>query len=142
MNRKKILVVDDDAVILTRLAVKLKSCGYDVFTAIDGSQAVSIARREKPDLILLDITFPPDVAHGGGVAWDGFVIIQWLRRLEELKSIPIMVITGGDTQKYKDRALAAGAQAFFHKPIDNEELLSAIHKALGDFAPAASPPSA
>ncbi len=141
MNWKKILVVDDDAIILTRLAVKLKSSGYDVFTAIDGSQAVSIARREEPDLILLDITFPPDVAHGGGVAWDGFVIIQWLRRLDELKNIPIMVITGGDTQKYKDRALTAGAQAFFHKPIDNEELLNAIHKALGDFAPQVNPPA-
>ena len=141
MNQKKILVVDDDAVILTRLAVKLKGSGYKVFTAIDGSQAVSVARRERPDLILLDITFPPDVAHGGGVAWDGFVIIQWLRRLEELKNIPIMVITGSDTQKYKDRALAAGAQAFFHKPIDNEELLNAIHTALGDFAPEANPPT-
>lgn len=141
MNRKKILVVDDDAIILTRLAVKLKGSGYEVFTATDGSQAVSIARRERPDLILLDITFPPDVAHGGGVPWDGFLIIQWLRRLDEVKNLPIMVITGGDEQKYKDRALAAGAQAFFHKPIDNEELLSAIHKALGDFSPEADPPA-
>jgi CheY-like chemotaxis protein len=141
MNQKKILVVDDDPVILTRLAVKLKGTGYTVFTATDGSQAVSIARREKPDLILLDITFPPDVAHGGGVPWDGFLIIQWLRRLDELKNVPIMVITGGDTEKYKDRAMAAGAQAFFHKPIDNEELLNAIHKAFGDLSPEATPPA-
>jgi DNA-binding response OmpR family regulator len=141
MNRKKILVVDDDAVILTRLAVKLKGSGYDVFTAIDGSQAVSTARKEKPDLILLDITFPPDVAHGGGVAWDGFVIIQWLRRLDEMKNIPIMVITGGDTEKYKDRAMAAGAQAFFHKPVDNDELLTAIHKILGEVSPGTSAPA-
>jgi DNA-binding response OmpR family regulator len=140
MNRKKILVVDDDAIILTRLAVKLKATGYEVFTATDGSNAVSIARREKPDLILLDITFPPDVAHGGGVPWDGFLIIQWLRRLDEITNVPIMVITGGDEAKYKDRALAAGAQAFFHKPIDNEELLNAIHKVFGDAAPAAGAP--
>jgi CheY-like chemotaxis protein len=140
MDSKKILVVDDDAVVSRRLSVKLKSCGYSVLTAVDGSEAVSTARQEKPDVIVLDITFPPDVAHGGGVAWDGFLIIQWLRRLDEGKNIPIIVITGGDAAKYKDRALAAGALAFFHKPVDDEELLETIRKTLGESSPVGSTP--
>ena len=83
MNPKKILVVDDNAIILRTLSMKLKSSGYEVLTATDGAQAVSTVRREKPDLILLDISFPPDVAHGGGVPWDGFLILSWLQRLDD-----------------------------------------------------------
>jgi CheY-like chemotaxis protein len=134
MNSKKILVVDDNAVIVKTLTLKLKSAGYDVLTAMDGSEAVSSARREKPDLILLDISFPPDVAHGGGVAWDGFRIIEWLHRIDEAKNIPIIVITGGDASKFKERSLAAGAIAFFQKPINNDELLETIGKTLGSDA--------
>lgn len=130
MSRKKILVVDDDAVILKTMSIKLTASGYDVVTAEDGSAAVSAVRHEKPDLILLDLTFPPDVAHGGGVAWDGFVIINWLQRMDEVRHIPIIVITGGDPAQYKDRALAAGVASFFHKPINNDELLTVIAETL------------
>jgi CheY-like chemotaxis protein len=131
MNRKKILVVDDDAVVVNALSSKLKAGGYSVVTAVDGSEAVSITRREKPDLIILDITFPPDVAHGGGMAWDGFQIIQWLRRLDEGNDVPIIIITGGEAAKYKERSLATGAVGFFHKPIDNDALLATINTLLG-----------
>lgn len=130
MNRKKILIVDDSFVILKTMSMKLTANGYDVVTAEDGSGAVSAVRKEKPDLILLDLSFPPDVAHGGGVAWDGFVIMTWLRRLDEAKDIPIIVITGSDPEKYKARALAAGATNFFHKPINNDELLTVIRDTL------------
>ena len=132
MSRKKILVVDDNPVILKTLSMKLTAAGYDVLTAVDGGEAVSLARHERPDLILLDISFPPDVANGGGVPWDGFLIISWLRRLEEAKNIPVIIITGGEPEKYKGRALAAGAANFFHKPIEHEGLLAAIHQTLGD----------
>ena len=134
MNRKKILVVDDNPVIISTLSMKLKAAGYDVVTAIDGSEAVSAARKEKPNLILLDISFPPDVAHGGGVQWDGFIIIEWLRRIEEAKNVPVIVITGSETEKYRQRALALGAVAFFQKPVDNEGLLEVIKKALSEGA--------
>jgi CheY-like chemotaxis protein len=134
MNPKKILVVDDSPVILKALSMKLRSNGYNVFTADEGGAAVSIVRREKPDVILLDISFPPDIGHGGGVPWDGFLIMEWLRRIEEAKNIPIIIITGGDPVKYKDRALAAGAVSFFHKPLDNDDLLNVIRKTLGEDA--------
>jgi two-component system, cell cycle response regulator len=131
MKRKKILVVDDSLMILKLMSTKLTADGYDVVTAEDGGTAVSLVRQERPDLILLDLTFPPDVGHGGGVAWDGFLIMSWLQRLEEARNIPIIIITVGDPAKYKDRALAAGAVNYFHKPIDHDELLAVIRQILG-----------
>ena len=124
MPGQKILIVDDSPVILRTLSMKLTGNGYKVITADDGGTAVSAVRQHKPDLILLDITFPTDV--GGGVSWDGFQVIDWLRRLDEAKGIPIMIISGGEPAKYKARAIAAGATHFFHKPLDNNELLTVV----------------
>ena len=131
MSRRRILIVDDSPIILKTLSMKLKSSGYDVLTAADGGAAISTARKEKPDLILLDISFPPDVGHGGGVPWDGFLIMDWLHRMEEAKSIPIIIITGSDPSKYKDRSMAAGAVGYFKKPLNNDELLACIRETLG-----------
>jgi len=134
---KTILVVDDNLVIVKTLAFKLKSAGYEVITATDGGAAVAAARKEKPDLILLDLSFPPDVGHGGGVPWDGFLIMNWLRRMDEARNIPVIVITGGDPVQLEKKSFDAGAVAFFHKPIDHEGLLSAIRRTLGE---STSPP--
>src|SRR5215510_11087082 len=88
-GRKIILVIDDNLVFQKAMLMKLRSRGYDVMTAEDGSAAAGAMRRLKPDLILLDINFPPDVAHGGGVAWDGFLIIRWLRQACEIADVPV-----------------------------------------------------
>jgi len=130
MGSHKILIVDDSPIILKAFSNKLHACGYDVLTAQDGGTAVNLARQQKPDLIILDIMFPPDVGHGGGVAWDGFLIIGWLRRMEEAKDIPVIIITGADAAKYKKSALDAGAVEFFQKPVDPDELINAIRRAL------------
>jgi two-component system KDP operon response regulator KdpE len=130
-HKKKILIVDDSAVIVKALSLKLSAAGYEVLTAPDGGTAVSIARQQSPDLLVLDINFPPDVAHGGGIAWDGFLIMDWLKRMDVAKAIPVIVITGGEPAKYKERALAAGAVSFFHKPFQPDELLVVIRQILG-----------
>jgi CheY-like chemotaxis protein len=135
MSRKKILIVDDSQVILRTLSTKLRANNYDIVTAADGSEAVSAVRQQRPDLIVLDITFPPDVAHGGGIAWDGFLIIDWLHRMEEAKNTPIVIITAGEAGKVKERALAEGAVAFFQKPIDSTELLETINQTLEGHKP-------
>jgi len=131
--KKKLLVVDDNEVIVKTVSVKLKSAGYQVFTALDGAEAVALVRKEKPDLILLDLGFPPDI---GGVPWDGFRIMEWLRRVDESKKIPIIVITGGAGDRDKERALASGAVAFLYKPLDHDELLKLVRAVLGSPAPA------
>src|SRR5277367_6423297 len=89
----KILVVDDNEIVLKTISLKLQGAGYHVSTALDGSQAVTLARTENPDLILLDISFPPDV---DGVPWDGFRIMEWFHRLDTAKKIPIIIITGNE----------------------------------------------
>jgi two-component system alkaline phosphatase synthesis response regulator PhoP len=124
---RKILIVDDNQVIIKTMTFKLKLKGYEVCAAMDGSDAVSMVRRERPDLILLDVNFPPDVAHGGGIAWDGFLILDWLRRIDEARYTPVIFMSSGD---YQDRALAAGAVAFFQKPVNPESLLSVVQRIL------------
>jgi two-component system KDP operon response regulator KdpE len=119
---KKILVVDDDAVIVKTTSAKLKSQGYQVVTASDASEAMSALRQHKPDLILLDVCFPPDV----GVEWDGLKIMTWMQRMDEAKNIPIIVVSGSEPEKYRERCLATGAAAFFYKPVQYQELLPFI----------------
>jgi len=125
---KKILVVDDNEIILKTVSLKLQGAGYQVITALDGAEAVAAARKESPDLILLDIGFPPDV---DGVPWDGFRVMEWLRRLDTSRKIPVVVITGSEDPKNEERAASIGAVAFFHKPIDHDDLLKVIQSVLG-----------
>ncbi len=129
-QNRKLLVVDDNQVVLKAFEMKMKSLGFQVFTASDGSGAVSVARQERPDLIVLDINFPPDVG-SSGLQWDGFNIMEWMRRFQEVADIPVIVITSGEPVKYKARALAGGASAFFQKPINHEEFLIAVRRILG-----------
>src|SRR5271165_3134842 len=119
-QNRKILVVDDNQVVLKAFELKLKTLGFKVLTSADGSAAVSTARQEKPDLIVLDINFPPDVG-SSGLQWNGFTIMEWMHRFQEVAEIPVIIITSDDPAKYKARALASGAMAFFQKPINHEE---------------------
>ena len=125
---KKVLVVDDNEVVLKTISLKLQGAGFNVITALDGSEAVAAARKETPDLILLDINFPPDV---DGVPWDGFRIMDWFHRLDPSKKIPIIIITGLEDMKSKERATTSGAVAFFHKPVNHDDLLKVVRATLG-----------
>jgi CheY-like chemotaxis protein len=125
---KRILVIDDNEIILKTSSMKLQSAGYQVFTALDGAEGVAAVRKERPDLVLLDITFPADV---GGVAWDGFRIMEWLHRVDETKKIPIIIISGVVEEKNKQRATASGAVAFFPKPVNFDEMIKVIRATLG-----------
>ena len=138
-SAKKILVVDDNQVILKTTLQMLSTKGYQVTTATGGPEALSAVRKEKPDLILLDLTFPPDASNVGGPLQDGFFIIQWLRRTPETEKIPVIMISATDPEKFKDRALRTGVVASFHKPIDPGKLLAAIKAALEPEAVASSP---
>jgi DNA-binding response OmpR family regulator len=134
MNRQKILIVDDDPVIVKAMSMKLEPAGYEVVSAADGSEAISAARKEKPDLILLDLNFPADV----NMTWDGFKVIAWLQRVDEAKGTPVIVVSGGEAAKYKARAIQAGAIAYLQKPVDNDELLGLVKLSLTGSKPAAT----
>jgi two-component system cell cycle response regulator len=126
---KKILIVDDNEIVIKTITMKLQGAGYQVIGAMDGSEAVSAARRENPDLILLDISFPPDV---GSVEWDGFRIMEWFHRLDTARKIPIIIITGSEDPKARERATNAGAVAFFQKPLEHDFLLKVVRATIGD----------
>jgi DNA-binding response OmpR family regulator len=128
MNPKIILIVDDDVVVQKALSFLLQSRGYDVVAALDGSGAIGAVRRRKPDLILLDINFPPDVA----VCWDGFRILEWLRRMDEAKGVPVVIVTAGDVAKTKDRCRGREVAGFLSKSAKHDELLACIQQALED----------
>jgi len=129
--QKTILVVDDNEIVIKTISLKLQGAGYRVVSAMDGSEAVALARRENPDLILLDISFPPEVT---GVPWDGFRIMEWFHRLDTAKKIPIIIITGSEDPRTKERATQSGAVAFFQKPIEHDYLLKVVRATLGDAA--------
>lgn len=123
MSAKKILIIDDDEHLLLGLAAKLKANGYAVVSAMDGVAAMAVARQELPDLILLDLGLP---------AGDGFLILERLKAMTDLMSTPVIVLSARDPINNKERALRAGAIAYFQKPPDNREFLAAIRHALGE----------
>ena len=131
---KKILVVDDDRIILKTLTIALSCKGYQVLTAVDGPGAINFVSRDRPDLILLDINFPPDAANVGGALQDGFFIIEWLRRMGEAGDIPIFIMSGDKSVKFRKRVMVADVAGFFSKPIDHVALVAAIRTALGEDA--------
>jgi CheY-like chemotaxis protein len=123
MDSKKILVVDDDQDMLLLLNARLKANGYEVVFANDGLTCISMARKEKPDLILLDLGLP---------AGDGFVTLERLRGLLPVADTPVVVFTAKGEDEAKERAMSLGAKAFFEKSVDKDELLGAIWRLLDD----------
>ena len=69
-----------------------------------------------------------------GLQWNGFTIMQWMHRFQEAANIPVIIITSDDPAKVKDKALAAGAVAFFQKPINHEEFLITVQRHLSQAA--------
>ncbi|HVU28637.1 MAG TPA: response regulator [Verrucomicrobiae bacterium] len=132
-QKKKILVVDDNEIVVKTTTMKLQGAGFDVATALDGAEGVAAVRKEKPDLILLDINFPPDVT---SVPWDGFRIIEWLNRVDDKKRTPIIIISGVLDDKNKKRAIESGAVAFFPKPVNYDDMIKTIRVTLGVSIPA------
>lgn len=118
---KKILVVDDEPDLLKVLLFRLKKTGYEVFGAVDGQEALDLARQIVPDLVILDIYLP--VINGDAVA-------RILKDDEKLKHIPIFLISA-TTHSLMQRTTDSGADAYFTKPFEPEELISAVKKVLG-----------
>ncbi len=134
---RKILVVDDNAVVVKTFELKLKSCGFEVVSATEGSAAISLAQRTQPDLILLDINFPPDVGNSG-LQWNGFNIMQWLGRFKEIAGIPVIIITSGDPEKLR-QVPCRRSGGFFQKPIKFDDFLAAIDRVMPRKADPATP---
>ena len=121
MANAKILIVDDDTDLRQALKLRLRANHYETVHAGDGYSAIALAHKEQPNLIILDLGLP---------AGDGFVVLDRLQKDDKLSAIPVIVLTARDAQSSEQRALKAGATAFFQKPADNAELLEVIRATL------------
>lgn len=127
-GKKCILVVEDELDQLAYLETLFEDNGYDVVTAQDGHEAIETARREKPDLVTLDITMPRE---------SGVHFYRTLKDDEALAATPVVVVTavtgwGGDPEGFKkfisSRKHTPPPEGFVSKPFDKEELLGIVAK--------------
>ena len=119
---KKILVVEDDLVTQRVLSARLEINGYEVITAQDGEEGLKKARKESPDLVMLDLMMPK---------MTGYEVCRMLKFDDKYKNTPIIVLSALDQQDEREKAVKAGADAVFIKPFDLELLLVKIREFIG-----------
>ena len=118
---KKILVVED--VDFNRdLLVQLLEDDYEVIEAANGQEGVKLAERERPDLMLMDLSLP---------VMDGWEATRQLKANDNLRSIPVIALTAHAMKGDEEKALAAGCDDYLVKPLDEDELIAKIQKYLG-----------
>jgi CheY-like chemotaxis protein len=119
---KKILVVDDEPDLLKVILLRLKKAGYEVFSGVDGQEALDLARQIMPDLIILDVYL---------LMFYGNDVTEILKKDDELKHIPIILISATTAKTLDEKARECGADAYLKKPFEPEELISLVKKTLG-----------
>lgn len=121
-DRKRVLIVDDEPDILKTVVFRLKKAGYQVMTAEDGKTGLELARKERPDLILLDRRLP---------RIDGCEVCQRLKSDDNFKKIPVIFLTTSVVDQITDKIKEFGAEDYIIKPFEPEELLSKVKKYIG-----------
>ena len=125
---RKILIVDDEPILVDTIAYNLQQAGYHVTTAADGASALEAARRETPDLVILDILLPE---------MDGLEVCRQLRRENNTATTPIMMLTAKGEEIDKVVGLEVGADDYVTKPFGRRELLARVRALLrrADYPP-------
>ena len=108
-----VLVAEDDEDIRRMMVLLLRMKGYKTAEAGDGQEALEVARVLRPDLILMDLQLP---------RLNGFAVARFVRQTDELRRVPIVVVSAHDPAKHRNLALAAGCNAYVQKPIDFDSL--------------------
>ncbi len=116
---KKILIVDDEAHIVEMVKARLKANDYDIVTASNGEEALSAARENTPDLILLDVVMP---------VMDGWTCVREKKKDPAIKDIPVIMLTGKEA--LKDMFELEGVKDYIVKPFESDELLAKIEACL------------
>ena len=120
MDRKTVLVVDDEATI-RRLIAGILGTDYTVLEAMDGEAAIDIAKRQKPDLILMDLMMPK---------MDGYTACSSIKADQATKVIPVVMLTGVGNELNKKLAKEVGGDGYITKPFTPQELLDVIKNLL------------
>lgn len=120
--QKKILVVDDEPDYVTLVKTRLEANQYEVLTAGDGQEGLEKAKREKPDLIILDLMLPK---------MGGYKVCALLKKDTRYAKIPIILLTARAQDEDQKLGLECGANAYLTKPFDAPTLLAKIQELLG-----------
>ena len=126
---KKVLVVDDDPIIIRLLYPHLRRAGFEVTVASDGIQGIQAALTTQPDVILLDLQMPA----GGGAG-----VFEALQKNVRTSLIPVIFVTAVPGGEIREACLAAGAADFVSKPADPADLIARIRRVLGENDPSAT----
>jgi two-component system, cell cycle response regulator DivK len=118
----KVLLVEDNDDNRDMLSRRLMRLGFELCFAVDGAEAVLLAREEKPDLVLMDLGLP---------VIDGWEATRRIRADPETSGLPIIALTANAMSGDRDRALAAGCNDYDTKPVDLSRLLAKIDALLG-----------
>jgi len=121
MKKVKILLADDEEDIKIMTKIYLESRGYEVVTAFDGLDALSLAESEMPDLILLDVMMP---------VIDGFEVARRLKAGEKTSQIPVVMVSAASQSDTIKRGIEAGAKDYLVKPFDPHRLDALIKSIL------------
>src|SRR5262245_40912857 len=116
-----ILVVDDDAVTRRVLQHYLSRAGFQVITAQDGRDAIKLAKRELPKLIILDVVMPD---------MDGWTVLKSIQESEGINETPVIMLSGNAELVTKAEAFDSGAEALLVKPINPEQLIMVARRLL------------
>ncbi len=117
MNSKKILIVDDEVDLVETVRFPLEMEGYQVLISYNGEDALNQARKENPDLILLDLMLPK---------LDGYKVCRLLKFDDRYKHIPILMLTAKTQEKDKTLGMETGANEYITKPFEMEELIEKV----------------
>jgi len=117
----RVLVVDDNFVNVRLLEELLKSASYEVATAMNGEAALEKIAQSRPDIVLLDVMMP---------GMDGYEVCRRIRQNEKTARLPVIMVTALDKESDRETALAAGANEFLSKPVEDNLLLPAIRRIL------------
>jgi CheY-like chemotaxis protein len=123
MARKKILVVDDSGTARMIEQMALGRSQYDVVQAKDGMEAVKVARKELPDLILMDVMMPQ---------MDGYEACRTIRAQEETKAIPVIMVTTRGEPVNVETGYRSGCNDYVTKPVNTLELLAKVKSLIGE----------
>lgn len=119
MNTPKILIIDDEIDLVETIRFPLELEGYQIMVAYNGEEGLQLARREKPDLIILDLMLPKI---------DGYKICRFLKFDEKYKHIPIIMLTARSQEKDRLLGKETGADEYITKPFDLDDLVNKIKK--------------
>lgn len=120
---KRILIVDDEPQMVDMLKIRLEASGYEIITAYDGQEGLEKARKEKPDLMILDLMLPK---------MDGYKVCGLLKKDARFAKIPIIIFTARAQQEDMALGEEMGANAYITKPFDSQVLLAKIAELIRD----------